>query len=117
MVTPKAYIVETTLASPLSADLALIQPPELEERYALEQFEVGDAFDLVKGYLQSEEEQLDFWLGYRGEADGPDLNDELRAEFLDFHKALELDQDKKNGVVSLTLKTENLKTSKTFKGK
>ncbi len=96
---PNVYRLETAVAPPLMVDLEAVQPPgtsELVGRYRLERMTSEEVFELVKGYLQSEDEHLRFWLKYKGlKVEDLESNGDIKSDFLKFHEELKVVLPKK----------------------
>ena len=104
-ITPKSYQLETLLAPPLAVDLEPIQPAQLEAPHQLERLNTVEVFELVKGYLQSEDSRLNFWRKHKNGSISSELTQGQEEEFLGFHKKLALSQGKKETAVKLLFDT------------
>ena len=128
-ITPKTYELETVLSSPLLADLEPLQPSEisvlrspeigryalqspdvnrqyetsLNTRYAIGNISSGAVFGRIKGYLQSEDELVKFWLRYQ-QTDSF-KTEEVRAGFLMFYHSLSVQQDEETAEVTILYRT------------
>ncbi|MGS2722693.1 Wzz/FepE/Etk N-terminal domain-containing protein [Porticoccus sp. GXU_MW_L64] len=97
VVTPKSYLLETVIAPPIASDLEPIQPPQANGRYTLSKITAGNAFELVKGYLQSENRRQAFWVNYHS-LPSESISDESLENFLAFNEDLDIKEGKKEDV-------------------
>ncbi|MDM3872369.1 Wzz/FepE/Etk N-terminal domain-containing protein [Porticoccus sp. W117] len=97
VVTPKSYLLETVIAPPIASDLEPIQPPEANGRYTLSKITAGNAFELVKGYLQSENRRQAFWVNYHN-LPSEEISSESLESFLVFNDGLTIKPGKKEDV-------------------
>ena len=107
-ITPKTYKLETVLAPPMAGDLAPIQPPAADGRYTLPSIGSGQVYELLNGYLQSEEKQLGFWMAFHAITADNTLSEDARSGFLRFRNSLALSAGKKDDVaLTVSLDTES----------
>ena len=97
VVTPKSYLLETVVAPPIDSDLEPIQPPQASGRYTLSKITAENAFELVKGYLQSENRRQAFWVNYHS-LPSEEISDESLESFLTFNEGLKIKEGKKEDV-------------------
>lgn len=98
-ITPKIYLLETTLAPPIDTDLQSMQLQVLEKGYGSPE----RVFNLAKAYFQSEDELLKFWLLHNGKALLDSKEDE--GSFLDFYSAISVREDSKTNTTTLLLQS------------